>query len=397
MSYGIDVSTYQGKIDWTRVKASQYGSFALLKITKKDNTVESAFERNYKGATEAGIPVGGYRYVYAKNVKDAKKEADAIVSVLAGRKLPVRMWLDMEDSSIKALGKSLLTDIIETEAAIFKAAGISVGIYCNKDWYYNVLDNTTLKKKYPFWIARYPSGDNGTLKESLSPKEYADMWQYSSKGKVPGITGNVDLNIMYNEAAIMTGSTSTNASSTPSNNTSSTRVLKVGCKGEDVLTVQRLLGYKFSINYVNIDANYTENTAKAVREFQLLYGLEIDGKVGPATLNALNTMNKVTPKNQYALALQKALNAQLDARLVCDGDVGSKTIAKCPVLKNGSNPEIVKVYQTILNDVYGIRTTANGNYSIFTKSSTKKLQKNKGIAVDGVAGPQVWTAISKDI
>lgn len=395
MSYGIDVSTYQGKIDWAKVKLSQYGSFALLKITKKDNTVESAFERNYKGATEAGIPVGGYRYVYAKTIDAAKNEAHAVVKVLNGRKLPVRIWLDMEDASIKNIGKAQLTNIIEAEAAIFKAAGIEVGIYCNKDWYYNILDYKNLKEKYPFWIARYPSGDNGTLKESLSPKEYADMWQYSSKGKVPGITGNVDLNIMYNEAAIM--ATTESKPSTPSNDTSSTRVLKVGCKGEDVLTVQRLLGYKFSINYVNIDGDYTENTAKAVREFQLLYGLEIDGKVGPATLNALNTMNKVTPKNQYALALQKALNAQLDARLVCDGDVGSKTVAKCPVLKNGSNPEIVKVYQTILNDVYGIRTTANGNYSIFTKSSTKKLQKNKGIAVDGVAGPQVWTAISKDI
>ena len=395
MSYGIDVSTYQGKIDWTKVKSSRYGSFALLKITKKDNTVESAFERNYKGATDAGIPVGGYRYVYAKTIDAAKNEAHAVVKVLNGRKLPVRIWLDMEDASIKNIGKAQLTNIIEAEAAIFKAAGIEVGIYCNKDWYYNILDYKNLKEKYPFWIARYPSGDNGTLKESLSPKEYADMWQYSSKGKVPGITGNVDLNIMYNEAAIM--ATTESKPSTPSNDTSSTRVLKVGCKGEDVLTVQRLLGYKFSINYVNIDGDYTENTAKAVREFQLLYGLEIDGKVGPATLNALNTMNKVTPKNQYALALQKALNAQLDTRLVCDGDVGSKTVAKCPVLKNGSNPEIVKVYQTILNDVYGIRTTANGNYSIFTKSSTKKLQKNKGIAVDGVAGPQVWTAISKDI
>lgn len=200
MKYGIDVAQWQGNINWSKVKKD----FAILKVTKKDNTVEPKFLENYKGATANGIPVGVYRYVYAKNTTQAKAEADAIVKALLGLQITCGVWLDMEDVSIKKLGKNTLTNIINVMANTIKASGVYVGIYCNRDWYYNVLDGERLSKTYPFWIARYPSNDTGTFNanSSLNPKSYSKAWQYSQKGKVNGISGYVDLDVIFDDALV---------------------------------------------------------------------------------------------------------------------------------------------------------------------------------------------------
>lgn len=200
MKQGIDVAQWQGTIDWAKVNKD----FAILKVTKKDNSIEPKFTENYKGCIANHIPVGVYRYVYAKNTTQAKAEADAIVKILKGLKIPVGVWLDMEDASIKSLGKNNLTNIINVMGNIIKAAGFNVGIYCNRDWYLNVLDGERLSKTYPFWIARYPNKDTGTFNANsyLSPKAYAKAWQYSSKGKVNGITGDVDLDVIFDDALI---------------------------------------------------------------------------------------------------------------------------------------------------------------------------------------------------
>lgn len=195
-TYGIDVAKWQGVIDWDKVKNTDK-KFAILKITNKSNNLEPAFEKNYTGATKAGMEVGVYRYVYATSEEAAKKEANAIVAALKNKKLTLGVWMDMEDASIKGIGKEKLTSIIETETKILNAAGYKVGIYCNKNWYEKVLDSTYLKERFPFWIARYSSNDTGKVPTSLSPSKYADAWQYSSKGKVSGITGNVDLDMTF--------------------------------------------------------------------------------------------------------------------------------------------------------------------------------------------------------
>jgi len=200
MKYGIDVAQWQGNIDWSKVKKD----FAILKVTKKDNTIEPKFLANYKGATANGIPVGVYRYVYAKNTTQAKAEADAIVKILSGLNITCGVWLDMEDASIKNLGKNTLTNIINVMANTIKASGLNVGIYCNRDWFLNVLDGSRLVKTYPFWIARYPLRDTGAFNpnSTISPKAYAKAWQYSQRGKVNGIVGDVDMDVMFDDALI---------------------------------------------------------------------------------------------------------------------------------------------------------------------------------------------------
>lgn len=190
---GIDVSAYQGEIDWETV--ADYGmGFAILRITKKGNKTDSTFEQNYKGCTQHGILVGVYKYSYAKNPAQAEQEAEDVLKVLNKRKLDFPVFYDLEWSEQRKLGNAAVEKIALAFLKKIQAAGYKVGIYCNADWYQNVL--TAALKKYDCWIARYPANDNGTLQERLRP-EVGVGWQYSSKATIPGIGTKVDRNVFY--------------------------------------------------------------------------------------------------------------------------------------------------------------------------------------------------------
>ena len=195
-TFGVDVSKYQGVIDWTKVFRAGM-RFAVLKVTQRDNTVEPSFERNYAGCRANGLAVAVYRYVYATTKQAAETEANAIIKTLEGKKLDGEVWLDMEDRSIAGIGKTALTAIIDTEAAILKEAGYKVGIYCNRDWYEHTLDSAELSKRFPFWIAKYGNNDGSWENRTDNPKDIAVAWQFTSKGHVSGIKGGVDVNLLY--------------------------------------------------------------------------------------------------------------------------------------------------------------------------------------------------------
>lgn len=189
---GIDVSSWQGKPDWTKVKKSGI-KFAILRIHQKDGS-DASFEHNYKGCKANAIPIGGYKYSYALTPAQALEEAEDTLSVLAGRGLDFPVFYDLEWNSQRKLGSESIEKIAETFLNRIKKAGYKVGVYCNMDWYQKVL--TEKLRKYDLWIARYPADDNGTIQERLKP-DIGVGWQYSSKGKVSGITGNVDMNVFY--------------------------------------------------------------------------------------------------------------------------------------------------------------------------------------------------------
>lgn len=190
---GIDVSAWNGKIDWETV--ADYGmGFAILRITEKGNKTDSTFEQNYKGCTQHGIPVGVYKYSYAKSPAQAEQEAEVVLEVLNKRKLDFPVFYDLEWPEQRKLGSAAVENIALAFLKKIQAAGYKVGIYCNADWYQNVL--TAALKKYDCWIARYPANDNGTLQERLRP-DFGIGWQYSSKATIPGIDTKVDRNVFY--------------------------------------------------------------------------------------------------------------------------------------------------------------------------------------------------------
>lgn len=197
MLKGIDVSAYNGTIDWGTVAA--YGmDFAILRITEKSNVVDSSFERNYKGCIDNHIPVGVYKYSYALNVSEIQEEARKVLSTLNGRKLNLPVWLDLEWDKQKELGTKKISTLAEAFVKVITDAGYKAGIYCNaKQWYESVIGND-LKQKYDFWIASYPTHDDGTLQERLRPS-YGVGWQYSSNAKIPGVPTVVDRSVFYKD------------------------------------------------------------------------------------------------------------------------------------------------------------------------------------------------------
>lgn len=195
MQRGIDVSSYQGVIDWKKVKVDGI-DFAILKVIRKDLNPDKHFEANWKGCESVGMPIHGvYNYSYATTVSKAKTDAKKVLAILGNRK--PRVYLDVEDACQKNLGR-LLIDIINTYAEVITGAGLEFGVYTGLSFY-----NTFIRPyggvSYPLWIARYGNND-GSLKEAYKPSVAGMVgWQYTSKAKVAGISGNVDMNVWYEE------------------------------------------------------------------------------------------------------------------------------------------------------------------------------------------------------
>lgn len=189
---GIDVSNHNGVIDWDKVKQAGV-SFAILRIGYGmfENQKDKTFERNYAEATRVGIPIGIYLYSYAKTVDEAKKEAELTLKWLANRKLQLPIYFDIEDSSQQKLGKDILNNMCIAFCEIIEQANYWAGIYSNKYWATSIISGQELGKKYTYWIAQY--ADQCTYEGNYA------IWQYSSTGKVAGISGNVDLNEMVKD------------------------------------------------------------------------------------------------------------------------------------------------------------------------------------------------------
>ena len=190
---GIDISECQGVVDFAKVKADDI-SFVCIRSTKKNGLVDAYFERNLSECMSRAIDYSCYKYAYAKTHDEARIEANGVINLLKDRKMTI--WYDLEDSSLVSLGKDGIEGIALSFIGECKEAGFDVGIYCNKNWYDNYISDY-LKRKYKFWIARYGK-NTGYLDEKYKPTgRNVIAWQYTSKGKVDGIEGVVDRDVLY--------------------------------------------------------------------------------------------------------------------------------------------------------------------------------------------------------
>jgi LysM repeat protein len=187
---GIDVSKYQGNINWTNVKAAGV-NFAIIRSSYGDGTssytnngIDPMFETNYKQAKANGINVGAYHYCYATTVQQAKKEADFFISRLKGKQFEYPVCLDLEDSNQSNIDKETLTDIAITFLQELNNAGYYPMIYCNKNWFMTNLDDSRLSAN-AHWLAEWS--------DSISYIGSVGLWQYNSTGIVNGIAGYVDM------------------------------------------------------------------------------------------------------------------------------------------------------------------------------------------------------------
>ena len=196
MRHGIDVSHHQNWINWKAVKQDGKEFCIMKAMYESSRKPDECFGKNYQGCIDNGIDTGIYVYHARQSALDPAGEARAVLNIINGRKLPYGISLDLEDKNLRALGQGAIDQIISVETKMFRDAGYRVYIYCNKDWYDRVIDKRW-RKQFRFWIARYPNEDVGVMENRLSPKDFAAAWQYSSKGKVNGINGNVDLDVDF--------------------------------------------------------------------------------------------------------------------------------------------------------------------------------------------------------
>lgn len=192
---GIDVSKYQGNIDWGAVAASGI-NFAIIRVGYRGSSsgalVEDRnFKKNISGATKAGIKVGLYFFTQAVNEAEAVEEASMAMSLASGYKVTYPIFIDTESASngrANGLSKSARTAVVKAFCQTVRNGGYKAGVYASKSWYANQLNASALNG-YCIWVAQYNS--------SCTYSGKYDMWQYSSKGSVSGIKGNVDMNISY--------------------------------------------------------------------------------------------------------------------------------------------------------------------------------------------------------
>lgn len=196
--YGIDVSKHQGVIDWGKVKATEI-EFAILRCGFGDNLTKQDdpyFTKNVSECERLNIPYGIYLYSYATTDAQIQSEIEHVLRLAKTCNPKYPVYLDLENNSQIKKGKEWITNFAIKFCKEIKKAGYISGIYASQNWLTNYIDVTKLAD-YEIWIANY-GNNNGNLNTLNYDGKY-QMHQYTSKGKINGISGSVDMNICYKE------------------------------------------------------------------------------------------------------------------------------------------------------------------------------------------------------
>ncbi|MGN1133719.1 MAG: GH25 family lysozyme [Oscillospiraceae bacterium] len=186
---GIDVSSWQGNIDFAKVKKSGV-SFVIIRAGygRLTSQKDKYFEQNYRNAKAAGLNVGAYWYSYADSAADAVKEAKACLEVIKGKKFEFPIYFDLEESSQFAKGRDFCDSLVKAFCNELEKNGYWAGLYISRSPLQNYISQS-VAKRYALWVAEYGAecNYNGSY----------GMWQCSSSENISGISGNCDLDYCY--------------------------------------------------------------------------------------------------------------------------------------------------------------------------------------------------------
>ena len=259
---GIDVSKWNGNINWDKVKSAGI-NFAIVRegYGKRDpRQVDKKFKDNINGAKSVGIHTSVYHYSYADSVEDAINEARFCLENIEGFKLEYPIIIDVEDKEQLKLNNRQRTDIVKAFCSEIEKHGYYAMFYCNLNWLNNYLLKDELLPKYDLWLAQWNID---------KPSCTCGIWQHSSTGKIDGIDGNVDLDVSYKNYPEIMKSKGLNGFS-KSNNLENKNYFNHTVKKGDTLwaIAQRYLGsgYKYKeikdLNALNSDMIYPGQTLK---------------------------------------------------------------------------------------------------------------------------------------
>ena len=199
MKFGVDISTWQSDVDYSKAVKEGGVEFAILRagFGREESQKDNRFEQHYKGFKALNIPMGAYHYSYAKSATEAKTEAQCFIKWIEGKTFELPLYIDMEESATAALGKATCTAIVEAWCEAVKEAGYKlVGVYSNPNWFTNYLDFDKLASKYEIWCASWGRSE---------PDYTCGMWQFGGSTNlirdtsVPGFSGAIDQNYMIKD------------------------------------------------------------------------------------------------------------------------------------------------------------------------------------------------------
>ena len=188
---GIDVSFAQGKIDWVKVKNSGNVNFAIIRagFGREVSQEDAQFKNNYAGCKMNNIPVGVFWYSYAESAEDARQEARACLEVIKGKQFEYPIFFDLEEKFQFANGVDFCNNVVNAFCSELEKHGYYAGLYCSTSYLDSYIRVSTIGDR-PVWVAQY-------YKECTYKKTAHAMWQYSSTGRVSGISKKVDCDECY--------------------------------------------------------------------------------------------------------------------------------------------------------------------------------------------------------
>ena len=420
----LDVSYFQGKsIDWKKVKASGV-SGAVLRIGygRETNQKDSTFDGNVKGCRAAGMPFLSYHYSYATDTAGAKKEAQCFLKWAEGKSFDRKLvFFDVEEKSQYNLSQTKIRALIDAYADELQKEGWEVGVYSYL-YFLQKIGEDWLDKNYKVWVAQYNDTCDYDGKKVL--------WQYTSKGSVSGVSGNVDMNECYDASIFKITDQEEQEEETVATlknpNPKASKVKTVSYKKYgDVQLTDHFKLHEFRCNdgsdTIKFDW-YVVNALEAARRFfdkplvissayrTTAYNTKIGGAYG-----SLHTKGKAVDcyiSGQSPSLLAKFFEARgmkgvgcyyddlfvhVDSRtseFLWKNQSETKVSTHLPTIRTGSSGQDVKDAQRLLN-LAGAKLTEDGIFGTNTNKEVKNFQASKGLVVDGIIGPNTWKALLK--
>ena len=196
--YGIDVSEWQGVIDWAKAKAGGI-KFAILRAGISSRA-DKCFATNYAACENAGIPAGAYWYCTATTVADAKAQAKLFLQIISGKKFAYPVYMDLEEHEQFALGKAKCSELADAFLTVLEQAGYFAGLYCSTSYLQQYLTDS-IRSRYAIWVAQYYTsctydGDYGIWQYNVAGNAEYDIIGQKS---IPGIVGECDMDYCYTD------------------------------------------------------------------------------------------------------------------------------------------------------------------------------------------------------
>lgn len=216
---GIDVSEHNGAINWEAVKSSDKVGFVMIRAGFGKGVIDKQFKRNAFECNRLGIPIGIYWFSYAKTAAEAESEAEYCLNIIKDYKIDYPVAFDFENDSVancKKAGVTIKDKSFATTLALnflykIANAGYVAANYTNPAYLNQYFDQSRLSM-YDLWLAQWPTNPNPEKQPEISP----DIWQYSSKGSIPGISTAVDMNACYRNYIKTTGTPVSSPPTVPS-------------------------------------------------------------------------------------------------------------------------------------------------------------------------------------